>query len=185
MAWLFNWRENIRTFVPVSIDKDVSCYAMFFSARPVRFCDAISLVKTGKFLLKFKIIVIVTMSCVLSLRWTIECGSGMRKAREFRWVNSRIQVYFLKSKHTYVHRLQMKSNKGKGVKTNSCEVNFWGSSCYRVTVLPVSYYLSLTVQLLMKWIQNVFDKGHQRVTVPVLKRLIQTLKFRWTARGRK
>ena len=128
MAWLFNWKENIRTFVPVSIDKDVSCYAMFFSARPVRFCDAISLVKTGKFLLKFKIIVIVTMSCVLSLRWTIESGSGMQKAREFRWVNSRIQVYFLKRIHTYVHRLQMES-KGK-VKTNSCEVNFWGSSCY-------------------------------------------------------
>ena len=38
------------------------------------------------------------VSWVLSLRWTIECGSGMRKARELRWVNSRIRVNYISSK---------------------------------------------------------------------------------------
>ena len=138
MAWLFNWKENIRTFVPVSIDKDVSCYAMFFSARPVRFCDAISLVKTGKFLLKFKIIVIVTMSCVLSLRWTIECGSGMRKAREFRWVNSRIQVYFLNTDCKW--RVKEKELKQIHARSTFGDLPVTPQS---VTVLPVSCYYYL------------------------------------------
>ena len=76
MAWLFNWRENIRTFVPVSIDKDVSYAIFFFSpARPFLRCN-LSPVKTGKFLLKFKIIVIVTMFSV---------SGGMRNA-ESSWV---------------------------------------------------------------------------------------------------
>ena len=78
---------------------------MFFSARPVRFCDAISLVKTGKFLLKFKIIVIVTMSCVLSPESQVDYRVWIRNAESTRVEMSQFEnsskLHFLKSKHIY------------------------------------------------------------------------------------